>query len=73
MDALALQGASMKPERLLSVGQQPADFLHVAGFDDLHLSQAPFSLGSFFGQNMAVMGFGKRILTASGFTKTLGG
>ena len=69
----ALQGAPMKPERLLSVGQQPADFLHVAGFDDLHLSQAPFSLGSFFGQNMAVMGFGKRILTASGFTKTLGG
>ena len=63
----------MNPEAQLSVGQQPANFSHIAGFNELHLSQASLTLGGFFGQNMAVMGLGKCVLSASGFMKTLGG
>jgi hypothetical protein len=56
----------------LSVGQKPADFFHVAGFDDLHLPQAAFALGGLFCQNMAVMRFALGIFAAAGFAKTLG-
>jgi hypothetical protein len=61
------------PAYRLAVGQQSANFFHIARFDNLRLPQAPFAFGGFFGQYVVTVGFGKRIFAATGFFETFGG
>jgi hypothetical protein len=53
----------------LPIGQEPTNFLHVTGFNELGLSQASFTFGALFRQNMTVVRFAKLIFSAAGFIK----
>ncbi len=50
----------------LSIGQETTNLFHIAGFNELSLSQSAFALGGLLRQDMTVVRFTKLIFTAAG-------
>jgi len=57
----------------LSIGQQQTNFSHVCGVYNPGPAQRPFAFSSLFGQYMAGMRLGIRVLSCSGLPESLCG